>query len=128
MLMSIAFGVAMGEAEPDSAAGPSPAQTNRNQIMVRIRPFIYVVLVLLIALGGYFFVKRLIYAQSYDPGRESHGNREITLRRSSSIIKELERTPDDFALYMKLGKIYMTIGEKKKAREHIFEGSIASAG
>ncbi|MHC9544802.1 MAG: tetratricopeptide repeat protein [Vulcanimicrobiota bacterium] len=116
MLMSIAFGVAMGEAEPDSAAGPSPAQTNRNPIMVRIRPFIYVVLVLLVALGGYFFVKRLIYARHMIQAEKAMESRDY-LEAIKFYQKELEVTPDDFDLHMKLGKIYMKIGEKKKARD-----------
>jgi len=114
--VTITSGVTMGEAEQDSASGQAPAHEKRGQIMVRIRPFIYFIIVLLIALGGYFFVKRLIYARHMIQAEKAMESRDY-LEAIKLYLKELERTPDDFGLHMKLGKIYMKIGEKKKARD-----------
>lgn len=87
----------------------------------KITPFLIGALVILVVAGGYFLVRRVLYAHDIIQAQKYEEKREY-LEAIKIYRKVLSLNPENIELYKWLGNVYLRIGEEEKAKEIFVRG------
>lgn len=87
----------------------------------RFQPFLIVIFVMLLVVGSYFLVKRILYAHNIIQAQKFENSNDF-MEAINIYRKELASDPENIDLYARLGRLYLRIGEEKKAKEVFIKG------